>query len=906
MRIFILLLAINFAVIVSTQSQQVPDREMRAVWIATVLNLDWPVISQDASMQKQSLVNMLDSLKRININAVFFQVRTECDAFYSSDYEPWSRYLTGIKGEDPGYDPLNFAITECHKRGIELHAWLNPYRINVSTTDGGNYYSDLNVYKEHPEWALQYSNGKKILNPGLPVVQKYIKQIIGDIINKYDVDGIHFDDYFYSYDGTPQSLDNSTYQSYGTEYSNIGDFRRGSINKMIKEVFDTIKSVKPYILFGVSPFGIYGNNMNPQGITGLDAYNVIYCDPLAWLNEGTVDYIVPQLYWPTGGSQDFAKLLPWWADKVFLKNRHVYAGHGIYRLSDNSPSSLYDFSLVLRKYKDVVNFSNLESMFTAGWSLEEIVTQINIVRDNSLKGALGSVYFRAKDFERVRNLKNYVYDNSYFHKSIIPEQIWKNPVKPDTVKNIRIEKDVESGMLRIFWDGGSENDRYAIYAITDPLDTAAYYKSKNLIDVAFENQFIPQDDLIFDNLNLAIIRHNRYWKSGNPSGLFKVDKPEAPVLISPPNEALVTSDETLIWSVSELANNNYLELSTDQDFQILADKFTVKNTQFGLKDMDLEGERNYFWRVQSSNIGGFSPYSEVRTFITNYPATPELIAPLDNSENIDLNPEFTFSYSASTDKLYFQISKSEYSFDIYNIIDTVFDVQQMFKIDKKLEIATDYFVRVKALNDFGQSKWSKVYRFKTFIPLPAQTQFIFPQDNSVFSEEMEFVQFSWYPSEKATKYIFQLSDTDNFENIIKEETIADRTNTSYFDPITKTWLYSRVAGTNEGGLGPWSPAVRFILDNDYNFTSDVDEVSINVFPNPCSDDIYVEIPDLREAYGLKFEIFNNKGMKLYLESGKYKKENRIFKFDIKQMVCQPCYLRITNEKSTHTYKFFKL
>ena len=158
MRILIFLLTINFALIPTLQSQQIEDRELRAVWIATVLNLDWPGISQDASNQKQSFISMIDSLKKININAVFFQVRTECDALYNSSYEPWSRYLTGTQGSDPGYDPLSFAIAECHKRGIELHAWLNPYRINVSTTDGGNYYAETNIYKEHPECCLLYTS----------------------------------------------------------------------------------------------------------------------------------------------------------------------------------------------------------------------------------------------------------------------------------------------------------------------------------------------------------------------------------------------------------------------------------------------------------------------------------------------------------------------------------------------------------------------------------------------------------------------------------------------------------------------------------------------------------------------------------------------------------------------------
>ena len=194
-RIFIIAVLISLLSI-NSYSQNYPLTELRGVWVATVSNLDWPDKYKNSEGQKSDFVQMLDSLKKININVVFLQVRTECDAFYESAYEPWSRFLTGTQGQNPGYDPLQFAIGECHKRGMELHAWLNPYRINVSINDGGNYYADNNVYVLHPDWTIVYANNKKILNPGLPDVQGYIKKIVGNIINNYDVDGIHFDDYF--------------------------------------------------------------------------------------------------------------------------------------------------------------------------------------------------------------------------------------------------------------------------------------------------------------------------------------------------------------------------------------------------------------------------------------------------------------------------------------------------------------------------------------------------------------------------------------------------------------------------------------------------------------------------------------------------------------------------------------
>ncbi len=906
MRIFVFLLFLNFLLYSDIRSQELPEKELRAVWIATVLNLDWPSANQNSENQKQAFLNMIDSLKKININAVIFQVRTECDAFYNSKYEPWSRYLTGVQGVNPGYDPLEFAITECHKRGMEIHAWLNPYRINVSTTDGGNYYAQENIYTEHPEWALIYSNGKKILNPGLPAVQKYIKHIAGDIINKYDVDGIHFDDYFYSYDGTPSSLDNATFQTYGSNYSNIGDFRRGSINKMIKEVYDTIQAIKPFLRFGVSPFGIYGNNMNPPGITGFDAYNGIYCDPLAWLNEGTVDYLVPQLYWPTDGSQDFGKLLPWWADKVVLKNRHVYAGHGIYRLTDNSPESFFDFSAIFSQFNDIINLSGLESISAAGWSLEEIVRQINIVRQNSGKGALGSVYFRAKDFERVKNLKKYIFDNSYSHKSVLPEITWRNSPKPGKVSNLRLEKDSGSGNLCFAWNNNEDEDRYAIYVITDIQDTASFFKSKNLLDLSFNKKYFPDDNVVFDNIHIGVVSYNRYWKAGDASELIKVDKPGTPVLISPADKSFAWAGDMLVWSDPGSAAAYYLQISADPGFQLNTREFKSKNTGFNLDELDLEGGNEYYWRVKAVNIGGYSPYSPGRSFITAFPATPSILSPPDNAENIELYPEFAFSYSDNTEKIHIQISKSEYSFDIYNVVDTLIDVQSKYRITKKLDQATEYFVRIKAKGPGGESKWSKTNSFRTYIPLPGVTDIFSPQNNSILNEELEYVQISWFPADKAEKYLLQISNDADFNNIIKEEYVNNATNTLYYNPLTKVWLFSRVAGINEGGMGPWSSTVRFILDNNYISSKDEnEETEIIIFPNPCFDYLYAEVRRTNNRGKLILEFFNSIGQKIIKEELKYTPEQRIFKFDTKQMVCQPCYLRISDNKKTQTLKFVK-
>ena len=329
---------------------ETPKREMRASWLTTVWGLDWPGVKIPAggnpgtiSLQKQQLTRILDSLKVTGMNAVFFQVRPECDAFYPSGYEPWSAHLVASRGLDPGWDPLKFAVEEAHKRGLELHAWLNPYRFE---SVAGKYAGQPGDYRQtHPEWVLSYPEGGSILDPGNPGVRKLIADIVKEIITLYDVDGIVFDDYFYAYGGTPATLDKYSQDRWKPAGMDLGDWRRDNVNRMIADVYHAIQELKPFVTFGVSPFGIWTTDSFiaasrgltlPGGITGSDMYKSIYCDPVAWLEEKTVDYISPQLYWPTTSTgQSYKILAPWWSDIVNRFGRHLYVSHS---LSDLDPS----------------------------------------------------------------------------------------------------------------------------------------------------------------------------------------------------------------------------------------------------------------------------------------------------------------------------------------------------------------------------------------------------------------------------------------------------------------------------------------------------------------------------------------------------------------------------------------
>ncbi len=297
----------------SLHAQQPLKREFRGVWIHT-LNNDYK--GMDEQRFREYLCNQLDLFRQAGINAVLFQVRPEADALYQSPYEPWSRFLTGTQGQDPGYDPMTIAIEECHRRFMEFHAWINPYRAQLNTS---TQLSPEHPYYEHPEWFFRYDN-KLFFNPGLPECRNYICQIATDIAQRYDIDGIHVDDYFYPYPAGGEEIpDRATYERYGkTLGMEIKDWRRYNVNMLIQELQEAIHQVKPYAKFGVSPFGIYRNRKSaPDGFgsetNGLQNYDELYADILLWLRYGWVDYIIPQLYWEMGHkAADYETLVRWW------------------------------------------------------------------------------------------------------------------------------------------------------------------------------------------------------------------------------------------------------------------------------------------------------------------------------------------------------------------------------------------------------------------------------------------------------------------------------------------------------------------------------------------------------------------------------------------------------------------
>lgn len=325
------------------------DQELRGVWVATVSNINYPSApSVDPETLKNEAVTILDNAKSYGMNAVFLQVRPTADALYKSKYFPWSRFLTGTQGTAPNndFDPLEFWITEAHKRGMELHAWINPYRVTKrgpgETAPDPSALALNNPARINPNWIIKYSDGNYYFDPGIPEVRKLVMNGVLEIVENYNVDGIHFDDYFYP---GKDFKDSTTFSKYGSTYKNRDDWRRDNVNILISDLSKTIKATGKKLDFGISPFGIWANkSSNPLGsiTNGSESYNEHYADTLKWVKDGLLDYIAPQLYWNIGYSAaDYSKLLTWWSNAVTGTNVKLYIGQAAYRTGNSSTSSAW-------------------------------------------------------------------------------------------------------------------------------------------------------------------------------------------------------------------------------------------------------------------------------------------------------------------------------------------------------------------------------------------------------------------------------------------------------------------------------------------------------------------------------------------------------------------------------------
>lgn len=422
------------------QAIPAPPREFRAAWIATVANIDWPSrpgLSVD--QQKAELLRIMDRAAELNLNALIFQVRPACDAMYQSSLEPWSEFLTGTMGKapEPFYDPLAFAIEEAHRRGIELHAWFNPYR--ARHPQGKSAISPDHISKKRPELVKQY--GRYLwLDPGEKAVQDHSIAVMLDVARRYDVDGIHIDDYFYPYkergpDGKILDFpDERSWQEYrrGGGTLSRDDWRRENVNNFIQRLYAELRKVKPHVKFGISPFGIYRPGY-PPGIQGFDQYSELYADARKWLHEGWLDYWTPQLYWKIEArAQSYPVLLRYWVQEN-RQGRHIWPG-------------------------------NFTSKVLEDWPVSEILEQVRVTRQQ--EGASGNVHFSFKALQRSQALADGLKE-LYAVRALPPASTWLDD-RPPAQPTLELSVEPDGLSVTARWKPGDEERPFLWVLYTRP------------------------------------------------------------------------------------------------------------------------------------------------------------------------------------------------------------------------------------------------------------------------------------------------------------------------------------------------------------------------------------------------------------------------------------------------------
>lgn len=481
-----------------TQPQK---REMRAVWIATVANIDWPSSSRLSVMeQKQEMRNMLNQLARNNINTVVFQARPTADAFFYSAIEPWSRYLTGRQGvrPEPFFDPLQFIIEEARKRFMDVHVWLNPYR--VLNGQPASILSPDHIYFRERNLIVNYG-GKLFFDPGLDQTREHLNKVVRDLVERYDIDAIHFDDYFYPYPVNNLPFpDDETFRRFPRGFTNKADWRRNNVNMIIAELQQTIKSIKPWVEFGISPFGVWRNQIDdPRGSAtraGIRNYDDLYADILLWLREGKIDYVVPQLYWEIGKRvADYEVLVDWWVRNSYQRNLYI----GLFA-------------------------SGLNINRDPAWTQpNELARQLRL--NKRFPEISGAMFFSARPFlQNHQGLNDSLQSVFYRYRALPP--INSNIVGTPAIQpqNLRIIREKEHSVL--MWDpiveeGGNAVEYYVVYAFKGR-QVGDLNNPANILTLTHNNMIQLSDYKLSGHYTFVVTSINQFKHESRP--LFGVTR----------------------------------------------------------------------------------------------------------------------------------------------------------------------------------------------------------------------------------------------------------------------------------------------------------------------------------------------------------------------------------------------
>lgn len=646
----LLALAFTAFVALTLWAQEAQKREMRTVWIATVSNIDWPQTrgtgTATINKQKKQLTDLLDGFVKANMNSVCLQVRPMADALYKSSYEPWSSYLTGTRGQDPGWDPLAFAVEECHKRGLEINAWVNPYRF--SNSSGNDCTTAIDKQLKNSGILMQVGN-RIVFNPALKASRDHLLKVCKEMIQNYDIDGIIFDDYFYPGGGTPEDSSAPDYQLYTQSNSgmSIGDWRRANVNQMVKDMWDMVQATKPYVKFSIGPAGVAGQrstSATKHGVVPVDEYcrasdwqyKTIYSDPLAWLEEGTIDYISPQLYWKTTHvTNPFGPLTNWWSYIAEHFGRHHYPSHNIYFMAETNTKADWD----------------------------EILQQIRYSRQYNRQNAPGVNFYSAKyiDGPTCKGLADYLSQTLFTHKALEPAMPWHSKINYDAPANLAYS----GGTLS--WTGVNKKlVRYSVYAVplTVTLDEAQSQafdgiKSDYLVGVTYTPSF-KLDASLQSGYWYAVCVVDGWNNEFAPSFYnLATEYADKVTLVSPIAGTAATWNQQFAWTAADGATYE-LQISDDATFgNVLIQRKQITSNSTTIDLGDLASGQTYYWRVATLQPNRIVMWSDAATFKAPVRTPAEAVALVSPANGASFDADFVFKFTPVTAHSFkLQVSKT--------------------------------------------------------------------------------------------------------------------------------------------------------------------------------------------------------------------------------------------------------
>ena len=727
--ILIALLAAFVASFVTATADVAPKREQRGIWMTAYLS-DWPsgaITASNTPIMQNACRKMLDTMLVNHINVVYFHVRAMCDAIYNSAYEPWSSYVSGTRGVAPAFDPFEYLLQEAHKRGIEVYAWVNPYRYGHGDNMWGQ--SELDYVHTHPDWLLTTSY-ETVLNPGIPEVRQRVVDVCKDILVKYDVDGLVFDDYFYNQDNPSFSLDAGLYSAYrqGGGTMSQGDWRRENVNQMVKDVNDMVKQTKPWVRFGIGPAGVACGIQSVADQYGVEPcpgndwqYNQIYSDPMAWLTRGTIDFMSPQIYRNT--SQSFEPITRWWGKMAARFNRHVYVSQWI---PDED-----------------------------GWNLNEYVKQGRIMRDAMLDGGNpGMVYFRYYTWRnkkevidgKVRQLRTWLKDSLYRTIALNPAPSW---LKPTTTYTTVSHLAYNEGKLT--WDS-IPNVRYVVYAIPDGVEDKDFHCQAQYIDgVSYWASYtLPASKR--EGYRYAVSILDR-WENEYAPVMPGVEPVQAskPVLVEPEDGAFVTQFSMLRWECD--ASNYVVWIYADEAMNTPVVQLETDSTFLPLSRISHLQEGEYWWRVVARGLNQWDNESDVGRFTLGQ---MRIISPSGGENGVSLTPLITWTAGAPGTRYLLELSNTSNM----NNPDTVCLNEACWQVPRyRLAGATTYYARVTAISS-DVTVILPVSSFTTVEMIPPVPVFVTPATGQTVLFADDAVEFA--PVEGAASLRVQIASTESF------------------------------------------------------------------------------------------------------------------------------------------------